>query len=1004
MKSSLAVALVILGAALQAQPGSGTIVWTLDRLDRIGGHASTITGSPLVVATDLGPAVEFDGVDDGLFLDANPLAGLSRFTIEVQFQPAPDGPEEQRFLHFQERDTENRALVELRLKNGTWALDTYLRSGEAQLPLLDQNKRHPAARWHVAALVYDGETMSSFVDGVAEPSGRVRFAPLTAGRTSIGVRQNKVSWFKGRIRQIRISPRALEPAALLRAPLMAAATEVIPLWPEGVPGAKQAAGDERLEEGRVSNVQVPTLTRIAPLGQANGTAVIVCPGGGYARLAMSNEGAGLASVLQARGVTAFVLKYRLAEYGHPAPLQDVLRAIRLVRSRAAEWGLRPDRIGIVGASAGGHLAASAATMFDDAEGRIGAAIDAVSARPDFAALLYPVITMKGALAHAGSRENLLGKSPAAALVDRLSVESRVSARTPPVFLVHTTEDRTVPYGNSVLFHESLQRVGVPSELHLYDRGAHGFGTTPGLGTTSAWVERWMDWMRAGGWLPAAEQPRDATWARGIEGQRKADLGDGTFLNPIMAGDHPDPSILKDGADYYMTFSSFDAYPGLALWHSRDLVNWQPVTATLRRNVGSVWAPDLVKHGGRYFIYFPARTATYRSNYVIWADNIRGPWSDPIDLKVGNIDPGHAVEADGRRYLFLSAGMWVPLSADGLSVTGPMTKVYDGWKYPSDWIVESYSQEGPKILRRGAYFYQVLAEGGTAGPPTGHMIVAARARRLEGPWENSPYNPILRTASGSERWWSKGHGTLVEGPGGQWYVVYHAYENGFYTLGRQTLLEPIEWTSDGWFRATGVDVARPIPRPRGEAVPHGAALSDDFSTNKMGTQWSFYNGTEADQQRVQYQNGSLVLSARGSNPTDSAPLWFVAGDHAYEIEVSVEASAGATAGVLLFYSRRLYAGLGVSASNFILHRYGTERPMAKPSNVGQAYRLRLRNDRHIVTIDYSTDGKTWERFGTGMEVSGYHHNVAGDFLSLRPAIYAAGSGVVRFRDFRYRALP
>ena len=157
------------------------------------------------------------------------------------------------------------------------------------------------------------------------------------------------------------------------------------------------------------------------------------------------------------------------------------------------------------------------------------------------------------------------------------------------------------------------------------------------------------------------------WARGVEGQRKADLGNGTYLNPIMAGDHPDPSVLRDGADYYMTFSSFDAYPGLVIWHSRDLVNWQPIGPSLFRNVGSVWAPDLVKHNGRYYIYFPGIGASYRSNYVIWADDIRGPWSDPIDLKVGRIDPGHAVGPDGSRWLFLSGGYLVPLAADGLSV-------------------------------------------------------------------------------------------------------------------------------------------------------------------------------------------------------------------------------------------------------------------------------------------------------------------------------------------------
>ena len=137
-------------------------------------------------------------------------------------------------------------------------------------------------------------------------------------------------------------------------------------------------------------------------------------------------------------------------------------------------------------------------------------------------------------------------------------------------------------------------------------------------------------------------------ALGVEGQRKADQGNGTYLNPIMPGDHPDPSVLKDGRDYYMTFSSFDAYPGLVVWHSRDLVNWEPVGPSLFKNVGSVWAPDLIKHKGRYFIYFPGIGSTYRSNYVIWADNNRGPWSEPIDLKIGRIDPGHAVGPDGAR--------------------------------------------------------------------------------------------------------------------------------------------------------------------------------------------------------------------------------------------------------------------------------------------------------------------------------------------------------------------
>jgi xylan 1,4-beta-xylosidase len=144
-------------------------------------------------------------------------------------------------------------------------------------------------------------------------------------------------------------------------------------------------------------------------------------------------------------------------------------------------------------------------------------------------------------------------------------------------------------------------------------------------------------------------PSEATWARGIEGQRRADLGNGTFLNPIVPGDHPDPTILKDGGDYYMTFSSFVGLPGIVIWHSTDLVNWAPVGPALRRPIGSVWALDLIKHEGRHFVYIPVFSDTGQTIMVIHADAIRGPWSDPVDLKIpGHIDPGHVVGEDGRR--------------------------------------------------------------------------------------------------------------------------------------------------------------------------------------------------------------------------------------------------------------------------------------------------------------------------------------------------------------------
>ncbi|MBW8881302.1 MAG: family 43 glycosylhydrolase, partial [Asticcacaulis sp.] len=328
---------------------------------------------------------------------------------------------------------------------------------------------------------------------------------------------------------------------------------------------------------------------------------------------------------------------------------------------------------------------------------------------------------------------------------------------------------------------------------------------------------------------------------GIEGQRKADLGNGSYLNPIISGDHADPTILKDGDDYYMTFSSFRFTPGAVIWHSRDLVNWAPIGAALSKPLGDVWAMDLVKHKGRYFLYIPSNPNGESSIFVVHADDIRGPWSEPIDLKVpGCIDPGHAVGEDGKRYLFTNGVRRIALADDGLSTIGKLEHAYNPWRYPDEWVVEMFAPEGPKIFRRGEFFYLVAAVGGTSGPPTSHMVTVARARSINGPWENCPHNPIVRTVSASEPWWSRGHATVVEGPGGDWWMVYHAYENGMRTLGRQTLLEPIEWTKDGWFRARGGTLSTPLPKPKGGRPSQaGLALSDDFSTNKFGVQWSLF---------------------------------------------------------------------------------------------------------------------------------------------------------------------
>ena len=236
-------------------------------------------------------------------------------------------------------------------------------------------------------------------------------------------------------------------------------------------------------------------------------------------------------------------------------------------------------------------------------------------------------------------------------------------------------------------------------------------------------------------------------------------------------------------------------------------------------------------------------------------------------------------------------------------------------------------------------------------------------------------------------------------------MYHGYENGRWTLGRQTLLEPIIWTDDGWFKSAGAELARPIRKPAGDAVPHGFALSDDFTTNKMGIEWGFYGGDVSALPRFRYESHGLWLRAQGTGPADCSPLTAVCGDPRYEVEVEAELlDPKAAAGLLVFYSRRLYAGVGFSAGQLILHRYGVDRPVGPAAGLGSTIHFRLRNDDQVVTMWYGADGRTWTRLDPRIDVSGYHHNVAGEFLSLRPALYASGHGAARFRNFRYRALP
>lgn len=287
----------------------------------------------------------------------------------------------------------------------------------------------------------------------------------------------------------------------LVASVVAAAPAPIPLWPEGVPGLKADAGPEKDDgSGRYSNIHHPSLTIHAP-ARPSGTAVVYAPGGGYVRVAAGVNGGDVVRWLNGAGVTVFLLKYRHADYGAPAPLQDAVRAIRLVRSRAQEFGVNPARIGVLGGSAGGHLAASAGTLFDAPEARTGAALDAVSGRPDFMVLIFPVITMQDPVSHATSRRALLGDHPSDEARHRWSVDEQVTASTSPTFLVHSSEDNVAVVENSLLFYQAMRRAKASIEMHLYRKGPHGSGMDPKLGPVSEWPRLCELWMRSNGWLP-----------------------------------------------------------------------------------------------------------------------------------------------------------------------------------------------------------------------------------------------------------------------------------------------------------------------------------------------------------------------------------------------------------------------------------------------------------------------------------------------------------------------
>ena len=417
---------------------------------------------------------------------------------------------------------------------------------------------------------------------------------------------------------------------------------------------------------------------------------------------------------------------------------------------------------------------------------------------------------------------------------------------------------------------------------------------------------------------------------------------------IFPGDYPDPTILRDGNDFYMTHSSFTYFPGLLVWHSTDLLHWEPVARAVEDGDYSIFAPDICKVDGRFYIYYPTSRG---ENYVVVADRPEGPWSAPVKLDAGGIDPGHVVAEDGQRYLYTNNGWVTPLTPDGLAAAGKPQKVYDGWEFPKEWETEGMWLESPKLFKRGGWYYLVSAEGGTAGPATSHMVVVARSKSALGPWENSPHNPMVHTYSADEAWWSKGHGTLVDDADGNWYIVYHAYRNGFHTLGRSTIVESVAWTEDGW----------PV------------------LAEKDGAKWE-KGGLQGDYAYLRDYANPLLWS-RWQPGFGGASLWLTtAVDESYEITARFSIPEGSQAGLFLFYNEQ--ANIGLTGSD-------------------PAFALRIRNERNTVSVWEQTGDDAWEPVMERQDVSEMHHNRYQGFFALRPA-YLLGDGA-ELLEFTYKPL-
>ena len=482
------------------------------------------------------------------------------------------------------------------------------------------------------------------------------------------------------------------------------------------------------------------------------------------------------------------------------------------------------------------------------------------------------------------------------------------------------------------------------------------------------------------------------------------------IRPLLLGEWADICVKRDGQDYYLTQSSGEFKPGMLIWHSRDLISWEPLSYAVPEFDGQIWTTDLVKDEGRWRGLF---LSDWKCNHIVEAETPAGSWTRPRDWNV-HADTIIAHGPDGERYAYHN-GKTASKLGSGLTVEEGPVEVYEGEPIPEEYPVECFCLEAPKMLYREGWWHFMNAQGGTFGPSTSHMIVSARSRDPFGPFENSPHNPIARTCSPDDPWWSIGHGELVDTPDGHWFCIFHGYPRHNRWIGRSTLIAPVEWTEDGWYR-----FATEWPAAYDRPFRIGMPLSDDFTGATPGVQWQSFGPFDSSRYRV--GDGELrvkapkepFLSRRGHavgyagdssaiHPGTSSPLTIQPRDLAYEVTVEIEARGKARAGLGLFTRENEYIGEFVDADGAITReqmKYRKYVYSGRPAHAGASrVRLRIVQNQGDAGFFYYHDGG-WRRITPGVIATMNQPQP----YPVRPALFVIGEdGEGVFRNFTYRPL-